>query len=225
MQPENPPFKYLRNLETSFRFVRSVALVTVAGSLLFAAGVAWWAFRQVERSRGNVYALAGGKSLMLALAEETGANRPAEAKDHVKTFHWLFFSQEPDERSIARRVEEAARLGDASVTRLYADLREKGFFSQLIQGNVVEKVEVDSVVTDFSHSPYYARTYARQLLVRASTVTVRRLHTECYLVDVDRHDGNPHGFLIERFRVLDNRDLQTYDRDAAGRTQDAAAMP
>lgn len=220
-----PHFKYLRNLETSFRFVRSVALVAIAGSLLFAGGVAFWAFRQVEASRRNVYALANGKSLMLALAEEAGANRPAEARDHVKTFHWLFFTQEPDEKSIVRRMGEAARLGDGSVTRLYSDLVEKGFFSQLVQGNVLEKVEVDSVVTDFTHTPYYARTYARQLLVRASTVTVRRLQTECFLRDATRTDDNPHGFVIERFRVLDNRDLQTYDRDGSGRSVAVAAAP
>jgi conjugative transposon TraK protein len=222
---KTPNFNYLRNLETSFRFVRSVALVSVTGSLLFAAGVAFWAFRQVEASRRNVYALANGKSLMLALAEEAGANRPAEARDHVKTFHWLFFSQEPDEKSIVRRMDQAARLGDGSVTRLYADLQEKGFFSQLVQGNVLEKVEVDSVVTDFSRSPYHARTYARQLLVRASTVTVRRLHTECFLREASRTDDNPHGFVIERFRVLDNRDLQTFDRDGSGRPVDVATAP
>lgn len=212
-----PQFHYLRNLETQFRFVRSVALLTVTGSLLFAASVAYWAFREVARSRQHVYARIGDKSLQLVLDSETGQNRPAEARDHLKTFHSLFFQQEPDERAIEKRMDQAARLGDGSVSRLYADLREKGFFSQLVQGNVLEKVEVDSVVTDWSRSPYYARTYARQILVRASTVSVRRLTTECYLLDVRRTDDNPHGFMIERFRVLDNRDLETYDRDASVR--------
>ena len=36
--------------------------------------------------------------------------------------------------------------------------------------------------------------------------------TEGFLRNVARSDNNPHGFLIERWRVLENKDLKTLNR-------------
>lgn len=210
----NLKFRYLRNIETSFRMVRVVALITVVLSLLFAAGIAYWAFSTVQASRHKIYVLDGGKSIMLALSQDMNVNREAEARDHVKTFHRLFFNQDPDERSIARNMEEASYYGDRSITRLYKDMQEKGFFSQLIQGNTIEKVLVDTIAVDMRQSPYHVRCAGRQLLVRSSTITTRRLLTECYLIDTQRTDANPHGFVIENFKVLDNHDIETVSRES-----------
>ncbi len=212
-KPTIAPFRYLTNLEDSFRLIRIVAIVIIGLSVAFAAGMAWWAFDAVEKSREKIYVLDGGKSLTLALAQGMNVNRPAEAKDHLRTFHRLFFDLDPDEKAIDAHVREAAYYGDASVMRLYSDLREKGYFTQLIQGNVIQKIEVDSILVTGSQSPFTARTYARQLLVRANTITTRRLITECNLIDIDRSDNNAHGFMIERLKVLENRDLETITRD------------
>lgn len=206
-------FRYLTNLESSFRLVRLVAIGAIVLSLAFAAVVAWWALDTVEKSREKIYVLDNGKSLTLALAQDMNVNRPAEAKDHVRAFHRLFFDLDPDETAIDAHIRESAYYGDASIMRLYTDLREKGYFTQLIQGNVIQKVEVDSITLTGSRSPFAVRTYARQLLVRANTITTRRLITECNLIDIDRSENNSHGFMIERLKVLENRDLETINRD------------
>ena len=209
----NTNFRYLTNLESSFRLVRLVAIGAIVLSLAFAAVVAFWALDTVEKSREKIYVLDNGKSLTLALAQDMNVNRSAEAKDHVRAFHRLFFNLDPDETAIDNHIREAAYYGDASIMRLYTDLREKGYFTHLIQGNVILKVEIDSVALSGSQSPFSVRTYARQLLVRANTITTRRLVTECNLIDIDRSDNNSHGFMIERLKVLENRDLETINRD------------
>lgn len=73
-------------------------------------------------------------------------------------------------------------------------------------------VKVDSIRCDFDRYPYEVTTYARQRILRESTVTERSLVTACRLVNVSRSDNNPQGFMIENLNILENKDLQTYDR-------------
>ncbi|WP_018620815.1 conjugative transposon protein TraK [Spirosoma luteum] len=207
-------FRYLRNIESSFRLVRIIVFVALISAIGFAAWVAYLSFKSNQESREKIYVLDnGGKSIMLALAQEQNANRPAEAKDHIKTFLKLFFNQEPDEKAIDENMKQAAYLGDESITRHYLDLREKGFYTKLLQGNTIQKVMIDSVNIDMNRSPYYCSINARILLVRATNITFRRLKADCYLIDATRTDNNPHGFVIERFRVTDNSDIETINRD------------
>ena len=207
-------FRYLRNIETSFRLLRVLVFVIILFSFSLAAWVGWLSYTSMNKSREKIYVLDnGGKSIMLALAQEQNANRPAEAKDHVKTFLKLFFNQEPDERAIDENMNQAAYLGDESIKRHYYDLREKGFYTKLLQGNTIQKIMIDSVGIDMSKSPYRCAITARIMLVRATNITFRKLIANCSLIDAARTDNNPHGFMIERFRVTDNSDIETIKRD------------
>ena len=207
-------FRYLRNIETSFRLLRILVFVIILFSFSLAAWVGWLSYTSMNKSREKIYVLDnGGKSIMLALAQEQNANRPAEAKDHVKTFLKLFFNQEPDEQAIDENMNQAAYLGDESIKRHYYDLREKGFYTKLLQGNTIQKIMIDSVAIDMSKSPYRCAIKARIMLVRATNITFRHLKANCSLIDAARTDNNPHGFMIERFRVTDNSDIETIKRD------------
>lgn len=76
----------------------------------------------------------------------------------------------------------------------------------------VDIKEIDSVKCDFDQYPYKVNTYARQLIVRESSLTVRSLVTSCRLLNATRSDNNPHGFIIEAFTITENKDLQTVKR-------------
>lgn len=52
----------------------------------------------------------------------------------------------------------------------------------------------------------------RQKIVRESNVTERTLVTTCRLRNAVRSDNNPQGFLIEDLRILENKDLGSYER-------------
>lgn len=43
-------------------------------------------------------------------------------------------------------------------------------------------------------------------------ITERSLVTTCRLVNTTRSDNNPQGFLLEELLIVENKDMQTYDR-------------
>lgn len=156
--------------------------------------------------------LDGGKSLMMALSQDLSQNRPAEAREHVRRFHELFFSLSPQKDAIGHNINRALQLADKSAYHYYVDFAEKGYYNRLISGNINQVVHVDSVVCDFAVYPYKATTYARQMIIRESNVTERSLVTSCSLQNTGRSDDNPNGFIIEQFTILENKDIRSAER-------------
>ena len=163
-------------------------------------------------AEGKIYVLDNGKSLMLALSQDLSQNRPAEAREHVRRFHELFFTLSPEKSAIEHNVKRALLLADKSVYHYYSDFAEKGYYNRIIAGNINQVLKVDSVVCDFDSYPYRAVTYATQKIIRQSNVTERSLVTTCRLLNSSRSDDNPNGFTIEGFTIIENKDLQTIKR-------------
>ena len=205
-------FKSLKNIETSFRQIRLFGIVYTAACALVVVCSVVCAFRFAEAQRQKIYVLDNGKSLMLALSQDMAQNRPIEAKSHVKRFHELFFTLSPDKDAIESNVRRSLFLADKSAYNYYKDLSEKGYYNRVISGNINQTVEIDSMKCDFDQYPYRVDTYARQLIVRESSLTVRSLVTTCRLLNATRSDNNPHGFIMEAFTITENKDLQTIKR-------------
>lgn len=205
-------FKSLRNIETSFRQIRLFTLVFICLCALVTGFAVWSSYRFAEKQREKIYVLDGGKSLMLALSQDLSQNRPAEAREHVRRFHELFFTLSPEKSAIEHNVKRALLLADKSAYNYFADFSEKGFYNRVIAGNINQVLRVDSVVCNFDRYPYEARTYARQMIIRESNVTERTLVTGCRLLNASRSDDNPNGFTIEGFTILENRDVRSMER-------------
>lgn len=205
-------FKTLRNIENSFRQIRLLAIVFA----LLCAGITgyalWQSYRFAEQQRQKIYVLDNGKSLMLALSQDASINRPVEAREHVRRFHELFFTLAPDKNAIESNMKRAFNLADKSAFDYYKDLSEKGYYNRIISGNVQQRIEIDSVACNFERYPYAVRTYARQFIIRSSNVTRRSLLTSCFLVNSVRSDNNPQGFNIEKFSVVENKDVEVIER-------------
>ena len=205
-------FKSLKNIETSFRQIRLYSIIFL---VLCSVVVVWSIYSSydfAEKQREKIYVLDGGKSLMLALSQDLSQNRPAEAREHVRRFHELFFTLSPDKSAIEHNVKRALVLADKSAYNYYSDFAEKGYYNRIIAGNINQVLKVDSVVCNFDTYPYQARTYAKQMIIRASNVTERSLVTTCRLLNSSRSDDNPNGFTIEGFTIVENKDLQTVKR-------------
>ena len=205
-------FKSLKNIETSFRQIRLYSIIFL---VLCSVVVVWSVYSSydfAEKQREKIYVLDGGKSLMLALSQDLSQNRPAEAREHVRRFHELFFTLSPDKSAIEHNVKRALLLADKSAYNYYSDFAEKGYYNRIIAGNINQVLKVDSVVCNFDSYPYQAKTYAKQMIIRASNVTERSLVTTCRLLNSSRSDGNPNGFTIEGFTIIENKDLQTVKR-------------
>ena len=205
-------FKSLRNIETSFRQIRLFGIVVVSLCAVVAISAVCMPLRFAEKQREKIYVLDNGKSLMLALSQDMNQNRPAEAREHVRRFHELFFTLSPDKSAIQHNIDCALILADKSAYNYYSDFVEKGYYNRIIAGNITQVVKVDSVVCDFNNYPYIAKTYAKEMIIRQSNVTERSLVTTCCLTNASRSDDNPNGFIIEGLTILENRDIQTVKR-------------
>ena len=181
-------FKSLKNIESSFRQIRLFGIVFLSLCAVITVWSVWSSYRFAERQREKIYVLDNGKSLMLALSQDLSQNRPAEAREHVRRFHELFFTLSPEKSAIEHNVKRALLLADKSVYNYYSDFAEKGYYNRIIAGNINQKI------------------------IRQSNVTERSLVTTCRLLNSSRSDDNPNGFTIEGFTIIENKDLQTIKR-------------
>lgn len=204
-------FKKMKNIDTAFQHVRGFTMLVIVGCVLICCFALYKSFSLVSQMQRKVYILANGKALE-AYASDRKDNIPVEAKDHVKTFHQLFFTLDPDDKVIKTNLTKALYLADASAKREYDNLKENGYYSGIISGNISQTIKVDSISIDIDQYPYRFRCYATQSIIRTTSIVSRSLITEGALRNVSRSDNNPHGFLIERWNIIENRDIKTENR-------------
>lgn len=204
-------FTKAQDIDRAFRHIRLFTLVVIICSALIAAASVYLSYDSAAKATEKVYILANGK-LLEAYASERRENITAEARDHVKTFHRLFFTLAPDEKVITANIAQALYLADATAKKQYEDLSESGFYAGVISGNISQEIQIDSITVDASEQPYAFECRAVQRIIRPTSIVSRSLVTAGYLRPVARSDNNPHGFLIERWITLQNKDIQIQTR-------------
>jgi conjugative transposon TraK protein len=204
-------FNSMKNIDTAFRHIRLFSILVIVSSAV--VGVyAFYTGRQIAQdAQQRIYILANGKALE-AFAADRKENIPVEARDHVKTFHYWFFSLDPDDKVITANITKALYLADQSAKEQYENLKENNYYSNLITGNISQEVMIDSISVSTSEYPYRFRCFGKQRIIRPSAIITRSLITEGQLRNVARSDNVPHGFLIEKWRILENNDLLTENR-------------
>jgi len=204
-------FPKTRNLDTAFRHIRLFSGIIIVGSLLLCGFVVRQCLHTVAAIQDRIYVLESGKALE-ALAASRRENIPVEARDHIRSFHTDFFTLDPDEKAITAGLTRALYLADASARRLYESLRENGYYNGIIAGNISQEIAIDSIALDLHSYPIEFRCYAKEKIIRPTSLVTRNLLTEGRLRNTARSDNNPHGFLIERWTILDNHDLKVEPR-------------
>lgn len=204
-------FTKMKNIDIAFRHVRGFTMLVVVGCTIICCYTLYSSFSALTLMEDRVYILANGKVLE-AYSSDRKDNIPVEAKDHVKTFHRYFFTLDPDDKVIKDNVTKALYLADDSAKRIYDDLKENGYYSGIISGNISQTITVDSTSIDINEYPYHFKCYAKQKIIRTTSILDRSLITEGNLRNVSRSDNNSHGFLIERWNTIENRDLKVENR-------------
>jgi conjugative transposon TraK protein len=204
-------FKQLKNIDSAFKHVRSFSLLVIIACVAISAYALYSAHDIVSKAEQKIFVLANGKALE-AIASDRKDNIPVEARDHVKMFHQWFFSLDPDDKVIQSNISKALYLADGSARRVYESLKENNYYTGIISGNVSQEINVDSISVNINQYPYYFSCFATQKIIRPSSITTRNLITEGFLRNVARSDNNPHGFLIERWTTIENKDLKTEKR-------------
>lgn len=204
-------FTKMKNIDTAFKYVRGFTFMIVLCSIAICVFVFYKSYQLAALTQSKVYVLANGKVLE-AFATDRNDNVGVEAKDHIRTFHEAFFTLDPDDKVVQRNIVKALYLADGSAKRQYENLKENNYYTNIIAGNISQRITVDSVELNLASYPYYFRCYATQKIIRPTSITLRSLETEGYLRSVSRSDNNPHGFLIEKWNTLENKDINTQER-------------
>ncbi|MEI6949628.1 conjugative transposon protein TraK [Paraflavisolibacter sp. H34] len=204
-------FQKMKNIDTAFRYIRAFSLFFLLACILVSGYALYLGHEFKIQAEQRIYILAGGKVLE-AYSSGRRDNLPVEARDHVRMFHQHFFTLDPDDKVITANITRALYLADGSARRQYKSLKENGYYAEVVAANISQEISIDSVAVNMTNEPYYFRCYATQKITRPSSITMRSLVTEGYLRGVSRSDNNPHGFLIERWATLENKDLKTQNR-------------
>ena len=205
-------FSQLKNLETAFQHIRLFALGMVAACVMICCYTLYKCFQMITHVEERIYILANGKALE-AWSAERKDNIPVEARDHVRMFHHYFFTLDPDERVIEANITKALYLADATAKKQYDNLKENRYYSNIISGNISQEIVNDSIIVDVTSYPFYFKCFSRQRIIRTTSIVMRSLITEGYLRNVSRSDNNPHGFLIEKWSTLENKDIKIENRN------------
>lgn len=201
-------FKQTKNIDTTFRHIKTFSLLLVAGCFLLCGFVLYKSYELSEKVQDKIYILSGDKA-MEAYAAKRKDNIEVEARSHISMFHEDFFSLDPDEKVINANITKALYLADGSAKRQYDNLKETSYYTSIISGNISQQIFIDSISIFIKTEPYLFHCYATIKIIRPNSIVTRNLITKGYLRNTSRSDHNPHGFLIERWETIENRDIKT----------------
>ncbi len=204
-------FRQTKNIDTAFKQIRLFSIVFVIACMLLTAFICYSSMQQTSQAQSRIYILANGKALE-AYSADRKDNIPVEARDHVKMFHHFFFSLDPDEKVVNSNLTKALYLADNTAKQQYDNLKENGYYANLISGNISQEIQADSIYINIESYPFYFRYMGSQRIIRPTSIVTRSLVTEGYLRNVARSDNNPHGFLLEKWRTLENTDINSESR-------------
>ncbi len=90
----------------------------------------------------------------------------------------------------------------------YANLRERGFYNQVISSNTTVTVKTDSIKLDLDRKKF--SFYGTQIINRKTSVIIRNLITEGHYENITRTPQNPHGVLLRDWKILDNTEISKH---------------
>lgn len=188
--------------------MQRITILSILCALITISAVAIYAMWQTEEKYDRIYVLDEGHSIWMTRRESALEDRPLEAKAHLRLFHEMFFTLSPNSESWDEALKRSLEMGGESVRTLYEDLKESRFYERLHDTGAIQRIIVDSIQLLERSYPIQATTFSRQIIERESVTESRLLITECVLSQCPRTYSNPHGFLVNRFRITKNSALE-----------------
>ncbi len=194
----------VKNIEQKIRINKAVSISSILFAVFVVIAGFVMAYKMVQDSRKSLYVIDNGVPILVKQTDEL-LNRPVEYQSQIELFHRLFFTLAPDDRYIKENVEKSLYLIDDSGKKEYTNLREKGFYNQIISGNSLVTVRNDSIKIDLPNRKFIY--YGTQMINRKKSLIIRKLITEGDFEDMIRSPNNPHGVLLRSWKILDNSEL------------------
>lgn len=201
----------IRNIEQRIKINKIVSISTIAFAVIIVLAGFFFAYKMIQDSRKSIYILDNGVPV-LAKQTDVLLNRPVEYKAQIELFHRLFFTLAPDDQYIKDNVQTSLYLIDDSGKKEYANLREKGFYNQIVASSSMVSIHTDSIKLDSEQKKF--QFFGKQMITRKSSVIMRKLITEGYFEDIIRSPNNPHGVLLKNWRTIDNEELSNQTKNS-----------
>ncbi|CAA7196995.1 conjugative transposon protein TraK [Chryseobacterium potabilaquae] len=196
----------VKNIEQKIKVNKAISIASILFAIFIVIVGFYFAYKLVQDSRKSLYIIDNGVPVLVKQTDEL-LNRPVEYKSQVELYHRLFFTLAPDDKYIKENVEKSLYLIDDSGKKEYANLREKGFYNQLISSNSMVTTQSDSIKIDLERKKFVY--FGKEIINRKSSVLIRKLITEGYFEDIIRSPHNPHGVLLKNWRIIDNSEISS----------------
>ncbi|AZI22473.1 conjugative transposon protein TraK [Chryseobacterium taklimakanense] len=194
----------IKSIEEKIRINKTVSITALTVSLFMVLAGFGFAYQLIKESRKSLYVLDNGVPVLVKQTDEL-LNRPVEYRSQVELFHRLFFTLAPDDQYIKDNLEKSLYLIDDTGKKEYTNLREKGFYNQLISSNSMVTVSTDSIQINSNDRKFMF--FGKQMINRKTALIVRKLITEGRFEDIVRSPNNPHGVLLKDWRIIDNSEI------------------
>jgi hypothetical protein len=195
--------KSLVNYKLANNSLKLIAIISIIFSLLFSGFVYFFSWKKLQESKQTVYILdATGKAY---LANEKGLDvntRIFEYESHVKYFYKLWY--EFDQFSYQRNIDEALYLVGDCGRELYNEYKEQDLLNILKSKNINTSVQIKNVKIDITKTPVTGYIKGIQTITRLGGLQKRNMDCTFDIQDIDRSRENPHGCIIENWKVVDN---------------------
>ncbi len=201
----------IKNLEQRIKINKIVSLAAIVFAFFIVNAGFFFAYKMIQDSKKSIYILDNGVPV-LARQTDVLLNRPVEYKAQIELFHRLFFTLAPDDSYIKENIQKSLYLMDDSAKKEYTNLREKGFYNQIVASSSMVSIHSDSISLDMENNKF--RYFGKQMITRKSSVITRKLFTEGYFEDIIRSPNNPHGVLLKNWRIIDNEELSNQTKNS-----------
>lgn len=199
----------VKDIEKKIKINKSVSIATVVFACVIVICGFLFSYRLIQDSRKSIYILDNGVPILVQQTDEL-LNRPVEYRSQIELFHRLFFTLPPDDQYIKENVEKSLYLIDDSGKKEYANLRENGFYNQIVSSNSTVTLKTDSIKLDTQNKSF--RYYGIQIINRKTAIITRKLITEGSFDNTTRTLNNSHGVLLKNWRILDNTQISNQEK-------------
>ncbi len=201
----------LNTIEKEAAHNRKTMLLACILIVAVCGGITCFSIYTTMKSKEKIYALDNQNNVIIF--NQVMEDRRAEAEGHFKAFHQLFFNLPPDGKIIEKNItKKALELIDKTGKVYYDRLMQSQFFNNLIVMNITQEIQIDSVKISNRH-PYTAMLWGKIYMIGEETIKEKSLVTCGVLRNTNhRSPQNPHAFIIEKFQVMENKDLNEYKR-------------
>lgn len=201
----------IKNIEKRIKVNKAVSIAAIGFAVFIVIAGYFFSYKMIQDSRKSIYVLDNGVPILVKQTDVM-LNRPVEYKAQIELFHRLFFTIAPDDQYIKENTQKSLYLIDDSGKKEYTNLREKGFYNQIIASNAVATMQTDSIKLDLEKNKF--TFFGKQFINRKSSIITRKMITEGFYEDIIRSPNNPHGVLIKDWRILNNDQIDEKNKSA-----------